>query len=311
MNSVWKVIVSTASGGGKAGKHWIKIEALLKEKQINYSASLTNYQGHAIKLAEEAVLQGFRRIIAVGGDGAIHEIVNGIFAQKEVPTQDITLAIIPVGSGNDWARFHQIPFSYEEAVEVIAKSNTILQDVSRVESQMDGKPYSRYMINIGGLGFDAQVCKNFDELKARGKAKGGEYYKCVVRGFWGYSKKRFKILVDDNLYYEGDVFSVAMGIGKYSGGGLRQTPDAICDDGLIDLTVMKAAPKLTILFHVKKLLTGTIYKIPEVLHTTGKKLYIEAWPPSNVEVDGENVGFSPITVNVLEKAVRVVTNMDK
>lgn len=296
------------SGCGKAGKDWNKIEELLKEKNIEYNVSFTDHKFHAIELATNAVLEGYRKIIAVGGDGAIHEIVNGVFAQKEVSTQDITLAIIPVGSGNDWARLHHIPFNYGEAVAVIANNNSMYQDVAYVKSVMEGNPYSRYMINIGGLGFDAQVCKNFDELKERGKVKEGQYYKCVVQGFWGYSKKRFKIVADDELFYEGDLFSVSMGIGKYSGGGMRQTPNALCDDGLIDVTLIKAIPKLSMLLHVRRLLNGTIYKIPAVLHTTAKKLRIEACPPSNVEVDGESVGLSPIDVEVLPKAVKVITN---
>lgn len=304
----WKVIVSTKSGGGKAAQDWPKIAALLDAKNIKYSAVFTERRYHAMDLASKAIAEGYRKIVCVGGDGAVHEALNGVCSQKEVPSDEVTLAIIPVGSGNDWARLHNIPRDYAKDVEIIAAENTVYQDVALVNSVFKGHSYKRYMINIGGLGFDANVCHHFDKLKIKGKATERQYYNCVVKGFLGYSNRRFKVIADGEVIYEGDVFSVALGIGKYSGGGMLQTPAAVYDDGLTDVTVIKRMPKLKILVHLKKLFKGNIYNIREVIHTKAKVLVIQAWPASRVEVDGEYSGESPILVETIPHAIKAIRN---
>ncbi|MDD2594403.1 MAG: diacylglycerol kinase family protein [Bacteroidales bacterium] len=308
MTEDWKVIVSTKSGCGRAETDWTIISQLLDNKGIKYTVDFTEYRFHAIELASSAISEGYRKLLGIGGDGTIHEILNGVFEQKTVPTTEITLAIMPVGSGNDWARLHNIPKRYEEAIEVITSSMTVAQDVALVSSFMKGRPYRRYMINIGGLGFDANVCHHFDKLKEKGKTGDRQYLKCVLKGFLGYTQRKFKVIADGNVFYEGNVFSISMGIGKYSGGGMMQTPDAVYDDGLINLTVVKQLPKLRVLLHVKKLFKGNIYKVRSVIHTMAKTLVIQAWPSSRVEVDGEDVGNCPILVEVLPKSINVITN---
>lgn len=306
----WKVIISSLSGGGKARKEWPAVARLLKKKGISFSESFTDHQYHAIELAREAVLAGYRKIMAVGGDGAIHEILNGIFQQSEVPTEEITLAIIPVGSGNDWSRLHEIPKSHEKAVEVIARNKVVSQDVARVDSVMDGQPYCRYMMNIGGLGFDAQVCHDYDIAKSKGRTGDVQYFSCLMKGFIWYRNRNFTIYADDELFYEGPALSVALGIGKYCGGGMMQTPGAVFDDGLIDITVTGRLSKLKFIGKVKDLYKGTIYNLKEVVHTRARQYRILSKPDCYVEVDGEAVGFSPITVQVVPAAVKVVTNID-
>ncbi|NLB67965.1 MAG: diacylglycerol kinase family lipid kinase [Bacteroidales bacterium] len=310
MSETWKVIVSSMSGGGKAGQEWPEIAARLEARGIAYSISYTKYRFHAKEIAIEALKEGFRRIIVVGGDGALHEVLSGIMSQSEVPSNMITIAIIPVGSGNDWARLHEIPNGYDDVTDVIARGKTVLQDVGKVESFMNGEPFISYMVNIGGLGFDAQVCHDFDKNKKEGKATSDAlYFKCLLKGFMGHSARKFRIVTDGTLFYDGLVFSVAMGIGKYSGGGMLQTPGAVFDDGLIDLTVIKKISKFNIMLKIPCLFKGNIYNMKEVLHTRARVIEISAEPESFVEVDGETVGISPIRVEVIPAAIRVITNL--
>lgn len=310
MADTWKVIVSSMSGGGKASSEWPEIAERLEARGIAYSVSFTKYRFHALEIAKDALKEGIRHIIVIGGDGALHEVLSGVMSQSQVPSNQVTLAIIPVGSGNDWARLHEIPKGYDDVTDVIARGKSVMQDVAKVESVMDGAPFVSYMVNIGGLGFDAQVCHNFDLEKKEGKATSDALYlKCLLKGFMGYDARKFRIVTDGNLFYEGDVFSVAMGIGKYSGGGMMQTPDAIFDDGLIGLTVIKDIPKSKILRKIPTLFTGKIHEVKEVIQTRARVLEISADPESFVEVDGEAVGFSPIRVEVLPAAIRVITNL--
>lgn len=311
MVEVWKAIVSSKSGGGKAAKAWDSIASMLESKGIQYSAAFTDHRFHALELAREAVLAGYRKIIAIGGDGAIHEILNGIMSQDEVSSNEVTLAIIPVGSGNDWARLHGIPFNFEKAVEVIAADNVVIQDIARVESVMDGKPYSRYMINIGGLGIDAQVCHDFEKAKSSSNDGDASYLKCLVNSFFKFKSPSFKVVADGKVFYEGEAMSVALGIGKYCGGGMMQTPGAVFDDGLIDITVVSGVSKLKFARNVARLYKGTVYSVKGVYHTRAKHLEITATPETFAEVDGETVGTSPISVSVIPAAIKVITNTDK
>lgn len=307
----WKVIISAKSGGGKAAVMWPRIAQSLRDLGVSFTEAFTEYRFHATELAKEAIADGYRNILAVGGDGAIHEILNGVMGQSEVPTGEITLGIIPVGSGNDWSRLYGIPKDYEEAAAVIAKGEQVKQDVVCVDSSNDGKPYKRYMMNIGGLGFDAQVCYLFELEKLKGKSGDSQYLKCLMKGFMGYRCPHFKIYTDGDLFFEGPALSVALGNGKYCGGGLRQTPDAVPDDGLIDLTVIRRIPKIRIALNIRRLLDGSIGKLKPVKMTRAGKIQIYSSPASFMEVDGESVGCTPVTASIIPSAINVITNRDK
>lgn len=311
IQSAWKVIVSSRSGGGKARHDWPEIANLLKAKSIEFIASITDHAYHAIELAREAVLSGFRKLLVVGGDGAVHEVLNGLYSQTEVSPSEVTVGLIPVGSGNDWSRLHRIPADYGRAVDLIAEAGvrTRLQDVACVHTLMDGKPYCRYMMNIGGLGFDSDVCRRFDIAKEHGHAGDRQYLKSLLSGFLAYRPLRFRVVVDGEEFYHGTAFSVALGIGQYCGGGMRQTPDAVPDDGLINVTVVGKLSKWKFLSKVPSLFKGDIYRHKEVRHTTGRRVEITAAPYSYMEVDGEPVGITPVRIEVIPAGVQVVSNL--
>lgn len=309
IKTAWRVIVSRMSCAGKALNDWPEIAELLTSRGIAFSEKITDHKYHAIELATEAVKEGYRKIIVIGGDGAVHEVLNGVCSQMDVPSSEVTLAIIPVGSGNDWARLHKIPYDYEKAIDIIARGEdaTRFQDVGCVHTLMDGRPYSRYMINIAGLGFDSNVCHRFDIAKANGHAGDKQYYKCLMKGFISYKCLKFRVKVDGRDFFSGPAFSVAMGIGKYCGGGMMQTPEAVFDDGLIDLTIVKKIGKISFLLKVRSLFKGDIFKYKCVEHTRARHIEIFAAPYSYMEVDGEPIGITPVTVDIIPAAIKVVS----
>lgn len=305
----WKVIVSSRSGKGRASKVWEKASSILKRKGVSFSASITEYQYHAIELARKAVLAGYRKIMAVGGDGAIHEVLNGVMSQNEVPSNEVTLAILPVGSGNDWPRLHRIPNDVEDAVRIILNGRTMVQDTVRVESVRDGRPLVRYMANIGGLGFDSYVCFLFDNAKMRGRAGAPLYFKSLLKGFFGYRCKDFRIRVDGEEFFSGKALSVALGNGCYCGGGMMQTPDADCQDGLLDITVIKQMWKPKLLCHIKKLYNGKITQVSGVTAARSSSVIeIDSDPGVYLEIDGESCGCTPVTARIVPHAINVITN---
>ena len=302
----WMVIVNPKAGSGRGLKDWPVISNQMYNSGLRFTCVFTEHKFHAIELTVKAIVDGFRHIVAVGGDGTIHEVVNGIFIQKEVPTTDIFLAVIPAGTGNDWIRMYGISSTYSEAVDALVQKRTVLQDVGRVEFFETRVPHVRYMANVAGLGFDAVVNLKYNNLKDQGKYGKSLYLRSTLSTFLKYTSKHFEIKVDGEPFYNGMVFSGAVGIGKFNGGGMQQTPNAAVDDGLMDLTIITHMSKIKVLKNFNMLFSGKIYSLPSVLFRQCKTIEISTNPETRIEIDGEAVGTSPFRFELVPKSIRVV-----
>lgn len=308
MTKPWFTIINPCSGSSKGRSDWPLIESLLKKANIEYRPVFTSYRNHATELTREAIAGGWRRILAVGGDGTVNEIVNGIFQQTAIPTTDFTLAMIPVGTGNDWRRTIGIPMDYQEAVNTIHQGETYTQDVGYVQYLEKGEPNGRYFINIAGMGYDAVVAAKTNLMKELGRKMGVYAYMVSLFGcLLKYKHSRVKITADQEEI-TADLLSMNVGICKYNGGGMMQVPKAVPDDGLLDLTLIKKMSKLQIIKNVPKLFNGSFIHLPQVLVTRGRKVTVESEPAIPLEVDGESLGSSPFEINILPRSINVVMN---
>jgi YegS/Rv2252/BmrU family lipid kinase len=302
------VIVNPISGGGKGLEDFPKISHLLREHGVEHDPAFTEHRYHATELAVEAVNKGYRKIIVVGGDGTLNETVNGLFIQKLCEPKEVLLAVIAVGTGNDWIRMFGIPRRYSEAIRAIKEGYTFLQDVAAVEYEESHYRQVRYMANVAGLGFDAAVIRRLQRNKLKRRLGAWAYIWTMIRTFFGYKSTGVKIWVDDKLIYNDLLFSMAIGVGKYNGGGVQQLPEAVADDGLLDITMIKPLHWWNILFRIRKMYNGTIYSIGHVLYAQGEKIRIESTPETPLEIDGELLGGTPVEFNVRHREVRVIVN---
>ena len=309
-NDSWIVIVNPKAGSGRGLKDWPIISNQMYNSNLKFTCLFTEHKYHAIELTVKAINDGFRNIVAIGGDGTIHEVVNGIFIQKSVPTTEISLAVIPAGTGNDWIRMFGISKTYSEAVKSLVEKRTVLQDVAKVSYYETRVQHTRYMANVAGLGYDAVVNMKYNNLKDEGKYGKGLYLRSAFHTFARFSPIKFNIKADGKEFYNGMVFSGAVGIGKYNGGGMQQTPYAAVDDELMDLTIIRKMSKLRIIRNFRLLYSGNIYSIPKVIHAQCKRLEIETWPESRIEIDGEAVGTSPFTFELVPHAIKVVVGVN-
>ena len=129
----WFVIVNPIAGSGKGLDDYPLISKLLRDNNIKCEAVFTEHKCHATELTVSAVEQGYRHIIVVGGDGTLHEVVNGLFIQKQAAPSDVTIAVIAVGTGNDWIRMYGIPQRYSEAIRALKEGYTFLSMLHRYE----------------------------------------------------------------------------------------------------------------------------------------------------------------------------------
>ncbi len=302
----WMVIVNPKAGSGKGLKDWPVISNQMYNSGLKFTCVFTEHKFHAIELTVSAINKGFRHIVAVGGDGTIHEVVNGIFLQKTVPTTDIFLAVIPTGTGNDWIRMYGISATYSEAVEALVQKRTVLQDVGKVEFMETRVSHTRYMANVAGVGFDAMVNLKYNNLKDEGRYGKHLYLRSTFNTLLKFKHKHFNITVDGKLFYSGLVFSGAVGIGRFNGGGMQQTPNAAIDDGLLDLTVITDMSKLKVMRNFKLLYSGKIYTLPKVLFKQCRTIEITSEPETRIEIDGEAVGTSPFKFSLVPKSIKVV-----
>lgn len=304
--SNWVVIVNPKARSGKVSEDWNQISKLLTDNNIPFETLFTRHRYHAVELTVQSIREGYRKIISVGGDGTLHEIVNGIFMQKFASPGEVTLAVIPAGSGNDWSRMYDMSHDFYHSVLSILKGNTILQDIVKVTYTESNVTNVRYMANIGGVGYDAQVCYYCNKMKDKGIYGKMVYVQAAMRALIGRRYRTSEITVDGQPFFSKRIFSVALGTGRYSGSGMMQVPDAIVNDGLLNITVIPKMLKLKVISHFMRLFSGTIYDVKAVRHTVGKVITVKTGETDRLEIDGELVGCTPVTFEVMPQALRVI-----
>lgn len=306
MTDKWFIIVNPNAGKKKGKQDWPAIARLLSETGIDYLSFFTEHRGHAIELTKKYIRAGFRKIMVVGGDGTLNEVVNGIFTQNITNASEILLGMVPVGTGNDWCRTFSIPHDYEKAIRLIAENRTFIQDTGVLEyTDNSGKRAKRYFVNIAGMGFDAMVAEKTNRDKDQGKGNPLLYFVNIFTSLFSFRITRTRITTDE-AEFKSEVFSMTAAIGQYNGGGMKQAPKAIPDDGLLDLTVIRKIGKFKVIRNVIKLLDGSFTKLPEVKEFRTSRIWIESTPELYVETDGESLGKTPFRFYVLPRSLRIV-----
>lgn len=298
----WFIIANPTSGNRNFSKKWKLIQQLLRDKNIDFSFSITQFSKHEIELVQNAVKKGYRNFISVGGDGTLHHVVNAIMLQRYVKTSDITIAVIALGTGNDWIKTYKIPNNIEKSIEIINQKKTILQDIGVLET-VDKK--MTYFNNGDGLGYDAYIVNKIKKIKKLGAAS---YLLAGIYGLFFYKKSIFSIYFD-NQKIETNCLMTVIGICKFSGGGMQFTKDVDTSDGFFDITIAKNITFLDLVLNINKLYSGKI-----VLHKkfeTYKTKEITIIPKNYstfIQADGELIGTEKNTAKILEKAINFIVN---
>lgn len=305
----WYIIINPHAGSGKTISVWNEAQALLDAYGVHYTTVITNYRHHASELAYAAASEGRRRILTVGGDGTLHEAFCGVCRwceENSVDPCEFLLGVIPIGSGNDWIKSVGLPSDMEEMVKVIAAAKSQPMDIVK----MTWPEGESYMVNVGGVGFDSHVCDRVNFQKSTGIRHKMLYATALKDTIANLKPLGFSIVADGQEWFNGEVYSVALGTGKYSGGGMRQVPDASINDGLIDFMVVPKAPVYKILAEVPRLFNGTVSKSRLVLSGRCSVLEIvplNAFSADIVELDGEIEGRLPVRLEVTGKQAGVLS----
>jgi diacylglycerol kinase (ATP) len=301
----WFVLVNPTSGNGKGKRFWEKkIKNKLEESGLSFKWGYSQYEGHAIVCTVEAIKKGYRNFIVVGGDGTHNEIVNGILRQKIVDPLDITLATIPLGTGNDWIKTMRIPTNIDKAIDIIKNGKTYIHDTGLITYYNGKKKAQRYFLNVAGLGFDAYVAQRMTNTKKYGKLS---YFIALAGGLLGF-KNIEVVLKSKTKKMTSKIFTVNVGIGKYFGSGMKITPNAIPNDGLFDITVIKDVTKLEVISELGRLYKGTFVKHPKIEIFRTPNISIASDVPIYVQADGELLGHVPVNFEIVPQTLKVMVS---
>jgi len=298
-----KLIVNPVAANGAVGKNWPHMCDFLQAEGASFDVVLTERPGHATQLARQALDDGYRTIVAVGGDGTVNEVLNGLVVNGAVDPE-VTLGIIPWGTGADFARSLGIPRHYMEAGRKLLRLETRPVDLGRITCLRQGREVERYFINVAGLGFDGEVA----ELANRSpKVLGGTitYLACLFASLVTYRNKNVEFSFDGQ-HARGRVNSVVVGNGRYFGGGMFIAPDASLDDGLFYVVILGNLNKLEVVMNVPRVYKGTHLTHPKVSHFSAKEVHVEARQRMFLQAEGELIGEAPATFQIIPHALRVL-----
>lgn len=301
----WCVILNPESGNGYVRAKKSKILLALKNLTHPYKVVYTEYSKHEESIVRESIQLGFRKFISVGGDGTLHNVVNGVMKHGGEFVKAIQIAVIPVGTGNDWARNYSIPKQITRSIKVINEGKLTPQDIGKITSSKQ----TVYFNNLAGLGFDGYVVNSLSKFKKFG---GLSYFLSALDGLFRYQSQELILQIKDQEMPIKS-FLLAIGICEFCGGGMRLTDQSNPLDGLMDVTIIKELSKFSFIRHIRKMYNGKIAKHEKV--ETYKVNKFSVTIPSNselfIQTDGELIESDSFIVETIPAAVSFVINEKK
>ena len=304
---IWFCVFNPAAGINNIEKVRDKIEFELYKNNIEFELYFTKFKGDATNEVIDKIMEGYNKFIAVGGDGTVHEVVNAIFNQDFVSSNQITLAVIPTGTGNDWAKHHNVSMDISKSVSLIKKNKTDLQDIGIARFYKNNRQKTEYFNNVAGMAYDAFVVKKLEQRK--NKPNKFIYIISVLSYLFQYKLQKAKVIMDKKEF-EDIFYTINIGICKYSGGGMSLVPHAVHNDGKFAITLAGKISKADILLNTYRFYNETITKHPKINAFFSKNIIVKSLDkhPVLLELDGELVGESPVQFNIIEKGLRFISN---
>jgi len=302
------LVVNPKSQGGRLGKRWTEIADTIG-RAFPFDEAITEGPGDATRLAREALRGGAERVVAIGGDGTINEVVNGFFDdQGKAIAPEASFAVIPYGTGGDFRRTVEMPTELAAAAKVIAANHRRKIDVGRLEFTATGGGRAvRMFANIASFGVSGVV----DRLVNESSKKLGRlaFAFATARATWSYKNQRVQLVFDGGERVEATINTVAIANGRYFGGAMKVAPNAELDDGLFDVIAMGDFGFGDLLKSGRRLYQGTHLTMDKVTARRARVVEAEPIDPGAVielDVDGENPGRLPARFELVPAALSIV-----
>ena len=293
------VIANPRSGRGRVGAEMPELERQLNARKLRYRIVETERPGHATQIARDALRVGERFLVAVGGDGTVHEVVNGMIEDDRPIATDAVLGVVAAGSGSDFVRTFGLPDDVGRAVRHLEGENLYRIDVARAEYVADGERVVTYIPNIAECGLGGTVVARAERLP---RWLGRSRY---FGGFWlsvgRYRPSTVTVRVD-RKEFSGRANNVVVANCQFYGGGMRISPRSYPGDGLLEVQI-SVGPKSEAFTLLPKIYRGEHVPHPNIKELRGRVIGVEAERPLQIEGDGEVLGTTPATFTVLPEVV--------
>jgi YegS/Rv2252/BmrU family lipid kinase len=300
------VIVNPRSGGGLSEARWARVRGALADGLGELESAFTTAPRDATEIARREAAAGRRLIVALGGDGTISEVADGVLAAGAGATTEIGL--IPRGTGGDFRRTLELPKEIAAAAAHIRQATARPVDAGRVRYRAaDGAEGVRHFVNVASFGFSSAVARR---ANASTKRFGGKmaFLGATVRELFTHDHHDVWLTIDGRERRQLRVMMAAVGNGRFFGGGMKICPDAQLDDGALDLVSVGDMTRMEVIANLGKLFAGTHLELEQVTHARITHLHAEPVEPDvsiPIELDGETPGHLPATFEILPGALRV------
>jgi diacylglycerol kinase (ATP) len=307
----WALIANKKAGTRSTKNFWKKMDEKFSKVGIVVDYFFTERVGHARELAAQILQKGYTKLAVMGGDGTFSEVIDGLMMSKEYLSK-LNVGIIPFGTGNDWGRYWHLDRNIDKSIKVLATGKVETVDVGKIEYSTADKNITRYFINAYGLGFDAKVLELTNNLQHTFKGASWTYTLALFMTLFKHKSQVMEYEFDGEKTFKGLSYTASMGNGCYTGGGIKQTPEAVPTDGLLDIIVVENLNLSKILKAVKLLFTGRLLEHNSVHLYKAKKIKVKSEKPIISEVDGILQEFTnEIEVELLPKQINFICSVIK
>jgi diacylglycerol kinase (ATP) len=301
----WFAVVNPNSANGRTRNKWPVFYQKIVSAGLGVDYSYTSSHGNGIDLTKKALSQGYKKIIAVGGDGTVNEVINGLFINDRAAIEGIELAILGNGTGSDFIRTYKSSNNIDHFIDSLKDNRFFKSDVGKVIFQNKyGKKECRYFLNAANIGIGAEIVNHVNK---RSKALGSKltYFTGTIATIFRYSNISTSLILDNNKSIEGIYCGLVICNGRYIGGGMHIAPQAKVNDGFFDLVVIDDISKLRLLSQFSSIYKGRHISLPEINIYRCQTISLVTPEATILETDGEILGFSPSEFSILPQCLAI------
>lgn len=301
-----QVIVNPASGNGRARKRWPETATALMDRGLEHQVTFTSGPNDATAIARRLALGGAKTIVAVGGDGTVNEIINGMLEDGQPVNPATRLLVLPSGTGKDLGRTLGTG-QIDAAINALLDDSTTSMDIGSITyTTRNGEQVTRYFANVADLGLGATVA---ERISRSSKRLGGllTYLIAAIQSIVSYRPGTIVVEIGEDRIFSGAANMVVLANGQYFAGGMHVAPTATICDGLLEMYILADVGRKSLLTSLlPRVYRGKHVGKPGVFHVRAGSVTIRCDGEMLLEMDGEQVGQAPVRVDVLPRALPVI-----
>lgn len=307
-NIMLAVIINPKSGKKAYRRQRFYLFKLLKARRQPFTYKVTKYVGHATELVRELVEKGYDELLVLGGDGTLSEVVNGIMSSRVEDKSAIRFGLMPRGTGNDWARYWGLTRDYKAALDVFFNTGKPKKiDIGCLTYRRNGEEYKHYFVNSVGFGVDARTVARAHVMKYYMGSHRLLYLFALLSAVFTHHSAKMELFTEKGFLLSAPMFTMNIGNGPFSGGGIRQNPDADPCDGKFHAMFVRRPTFRVICSALPKVFNGGLKNIGFIDFFTATRVQLQTLQYTMFEADGILVdACGPYTVEILPGALQMV-----